>query len=103
MCSRTCVNVSRLLYNERHILPFFTTTAEVHSVFGLQRRAVRIISSLSYRDGCGCMYVGFRLLAVSYLFWNVCYTLRKMGAQTHEDVQAYNTRPPHNLVSHTIV
>ncbi|VEN33714.1 unnamed protein product [Callosobruchus maculatus] len=70
-------------------------------VFGLQRKAVRIISSLRCRDDCRAMYVKLRLLTVPSVYILEClmYVRQNIGLyQTHENIHTYNTRVRKNLI-----
>nr|CAI5834912.1 unnamed protein product [Callosobruchus analis] len=70
-------------------------------VFGLQRKAVRIISSLRFRDDCRAMYVRLRILTVPcvYIFECLMYVRQNIDLyQTHENIHTYNTRARKNLI-----
>lgn len=76
-------------------------SAEAHRVFGLQRRVVRIMSGLGYRDDCQGVFVSMSLLTVPSLYILEClmYVRRNIeGFRTHEDGHDYNTRGRRNLV-----
>nr|CAI5822017.1 unnamed protein product [Callosobruchus analis] len=70
-------------------------------VFGLQRKAVRIISSLRFRDDCTAMYVRLRILTVPCVYILECLMNVRQNIdlyQTHENIHTYNTRVRKNLI-----
>lgn len=76
-------------------------SAEVHRVFGMQRKAVRVMSGLGYMDDCRNVYVRLGLLTVPCLYVLECllYVRQNEGQYwAHEDIHDYNTRSRSNLV-----
>ena len=71
-------------------------------LFGLQRRAVRVVSGLGYRDECRAAFVELGILTMPslYILENLLYIKANMHLfSAHEDIHAYQTRNKSNLVS----
>ena len=72
-----------------------------NTVFRLQRRAVRLIDGLNYRDDCRRSYVKLGILTFPCLFILECliYVKSNLGKfSSHGDIHAYGTRQKHNLI-----
>lgn len=70
-------------------------------VFGLQRRALRIISGTPYRQDCRQDFINNKVLTLPSLFIleNLLYVRTNIGQYTpHESVHSYATRNRQNLV-----
>lgn len=75
--------------------------AETNRIFGLQRRTVRIVTGLGYRDDCRNAFVSLGFLTVPCIYVLECllYVKQRVGQyRAHEDVHDYNTRGRRNLV-----
>ena len=71
-----------------------------HDVFGLQRRAVRIIDKLQYRDDCSDSFSRLRILTFPCLYILECvlFVQKNLNRFTlHEHVHGYHTRGRNNL------
>lgn len=70
-------------------------------LFGLQRKAVRVICGLGYRDDCRACFreLGVLTLPSLYILENLLYVVKNIHLfSTHEDVHTYQTRNKCNLV-----
>ena len=76
-------------------------SAEVWRLFGLQRKAVRLISDLAYRDDCRQAFIDLGILTFPclYILENLLYVKRNIGMfQMHGDVHDHDTRSGNDLV-----
>lgn len=72
-----------------------------HRVFGLQRRAVRVVSGLSYREDCKTAFIDLRVLTVPclYLFACLVYVRENLDLfPAHREMHTYGTRARDDLV-----
>ena len=70
-------------------------SAALQRVFSIQRRAVRILCGLGYRDDCRGFFAGLGIMTVPSLFIFECLKYIKSDSATrltHGDVHSYNTR-----------
>ena len=70
-------------------------SAVLGRIFALQRRAVRVISGLGYRDDCRDAFIRLRVLTLPSLYIYECvkYVLyRRNELTTQSDVHSYSTR-----------
>ena len=70
-------------------------------VFGLQRKAVRLISGLGFRDDCKEAFITQRILTLPSLYMLECmlYVRKNVDVYlSHSDVHGHDTRHRHNLV-----
>ena len=70
-------------------------------LFGLQRKAVRIVSGLGYRDDCRATFkeLGILTLPSLYILENLLYVKGNAHLfSAHRDVHAYPTRNKDNLM-----
>uniref|UniRef100_A0A6P7FUC1 Uncharacterized protein LOC114331063 n=1 Tax=Diabrotica virgifera virgifera TaxID=50390 RepID=A0A6P7FUC1_DIAVI len=76
-------------------------SAEMLTVFGWQRKAVRVLAGLWYRDDCRQAYRSLRILTVPslYILENLMF-IKRGGAhfETHENIHQHDTRYKHHLV-----
>lgn len=71
-------------------------------VFGLQRRAIRLMSGLGYREDCRAAFAGMGILTFPslYILQNLMLIKRNEGElRSHEDCHRHNTRNKQNLVT----
>lgn len=64
-------------------------------VFGLQRRAVRILAALGYRDECRYAFISNRVLTFPsvYIYENVLYVKKNLNEyEVHSDIHSHSTR-----------
>lgn len=76
-------------------------SAHASVVFGLQRRCVRIVGGLGYRDCCRRCFVGLGILTFPcvYIYQCLLYIKSNMGNfMMHCDVHGYSTRNNMNIV-----
>nr|CAI5830341.1 unnamed protein product [Callosobruchus analis] len=75
-------------------------SAEVHRLFAIQRKLVRIISGLGYREDCREAFIALSILTVPalYIWQNLLFIKKANNFQSHADVHNYNTRKRANLV-----
>lgn len=70
-------------------------------IFAMQRRAVRVLAGLGYRDCCRRAYVSLKIMTFPslYIMESLLY-LRRNGAEfgTHRDMHNYDTRQKENIV-----
>lgn len=69
-------------------------------VFGLQRKAVRIINKLGYRDDCTQAYFELKILTVPSIYILQCLMFVKENLQnyiTHEEIHSHDTRHKANI------
>ena len=72
-----------------------------HTVFRLQRRAVRLIDGLNYRDDCRQSYIKLNILTFPSIFILECvtYVRSNLGRfSSHGDIHKYSTRQKNNLI-----
>lgn len=69
-------------------------------LFALQRRAVRVLDGLDYRDDCREAFVHCQLLTLPclYIFENLLYIKKSNIYLTHDNVHEYDTRNKTNFV-----
>lgn len=76
-------------------------SAESSRVFSLQRKALRVLAGLRYRDDCRQAFIHLQILTFpsQYILENLIF-IKQSGAhfRSHEDVHNYNTRNKKNLV-----
>ena len=66
-----------------------------HEIFGLQRKAIRIVDKLQYREDCRCSFVRLRVLTFPSLYILECvlYVRQNLHRFTsHEEVHDHHTR-----------
>ena len=71
-----------------------------HRLFSLQRRAVRVIANLKYRDYCQNAFRKLQILTFPSLFILQCLNYIKTNIntyRTHREVHLYNTRNNDNI------
>lgn len=74
--------------------------ASMTRIFGLQRRAVRILGGLKYRDDCKISFIKLNILTVPSLYILQCVLHIKNHTSyytCHEDIHNYNTRHKNNF------
>lgn len=72
-----------------------------HRIFGLQRRAVRIVGGLGYREDCKGAFIGLGILTFpcEYALRCLLYVrLHVRGYETQSDIHNYHTRSSSHLV-----
>ena len=75
-------------------------SAIVRRIFGIQRRAIRVLAKLGYRDDCREAYVDFNILTLPSLYIYECLkyiTANINSMQRNNDVHAHATRNSTNL------
>lgn len=111
-----------LLRNLKHIVPFSVCQRAFHGlfqsiccyalltwghssqskrVFGLQRRAVRVLSGLHYRADVKNKFVELRIMTLPsrYIYESLIYTYQNLSKyQQHTDLHAHNTRHASDLL-----
>lgn len=73
-----------------------------HRLFGLQRRAIRVIGNLAYRSESRDMFIQLKILTLPCVFALECiaYVKKHITDHTiHADHHNYNTRNRHNICS----
>ena len=74
---------------------------QMKRLFALQRRAVRILGRLRYRDDCRCIFsnMGILTLPSVYVLENLLWVQRNRDQyRVHGDVHEYGTRSRNKLV-----
>ena len=69
-------------------------------IFKLQRRCVRVMAGLKYRECCRCKFIELGILTLPCIYMLQClvYTKRNINLySTHSDNHEYNTRSNSNL------
>ena len=72
----------------------------VTRIFGIQRRAIRVLAGLGYRDDCRAAFSSLKILTLPSLYIYEClkYIITNLHLmQRHNDVHAHSTRHNNNL------
>lgn len=75
--------------------------ADAGRLFGLQRKAIRLLAGLGFREDCRGAFRELRVLTLPslYILQNLLYVKKNLlQYETHEDIHTYNTRGKSNLV-----
>lgn len=70
-------------------------------IFALQRRAIRVVASLRYRDDCRKAFIDLKIITLPSLFILECLDFIKKNVEystAHADIHQYDTRSKHDLV-----
>lgn len=69
-------------------------------LFAVQRKAVRLLAKLGYRDDCREAFVSLKILTLPSLYILEClmFAKRNITLQSHEEIHDHNTRKKKNLV-----
>lgn len=74
---------------------------DVGRIFALQRRAIRILGGLGFRDDCRQAFANLKILTVpaQYIFENLRYVKKNIHLfRTHEHCHSYETRNRHGII-----
>ncbi|XP_050294198.1 uncharacterized protein LOC126734556 [Anthonomus grandis grandis] len=69
--------------------------SDTKRVFGIQRRVIRVLAGLAYREDCKAAFkqLGILTLPSVYILENLLYVKRNTQSfTTHQDIHGYNTR-----------
>ena len=103
--SRDVVRVAYFALFQSHLcygLLAWGHAASCERVFSVQRRVVRVLDGIAYRDDCRQSFIGLRLLTLPclYIFECIKYVLNnndRLSYRYHNDVHNYNTRGSSNI------
>lgn len=75
-------------------------SAHSRRIFGFQRRAVRVLSGLGYREDCRGAFIRLGILTLPslYILENLLYIKQHNNSLRHQDVHQHNTRNCANFV-----
>lgn len=74
----------------------------VGDIFALQRRALRVMEKLGYREDVRSSFIKLRILTVPCMYIYLClcfFRQNRADYLEHADVHSYNTRNRHNVVN----